>query len=1418
MKVEDLISTEGEKTFQCPFCPFSTNAKNTSLKIHIQNIHYEIKHKCDRCDMQFNTKQILAKHIARLHEGKASFCDQCSYSAAERAKLREHKRVKHEGIWYKCEQCDFQSPNRTGLKKHDNIKHKGIQPAFKCDFCPHIATERGNLRQHIRSKHERVKETCSTCHLHFSSPQNLRKHTLSVHQGVRYNCEQCDFISPDKIKVRKHTEAIHDGKIHKCDQCDYTCSHESRMKHHIKYKHEGVRFNCDQCDFKAASSGSLARHTASIHEQRKFNCTICEYQCTDNFLLKKHIKTKHKLYSCEKCDYQVSDDFLQLKVHKLAEHDEKPSQDDKLGGKIFCSESTCTYSSMKSENVLLHWASHLSGEKVYFCDSCDYTAKTLTNLNNHTEKGIHVKALPPGMTACAIGNCTYRSFKPENMTKHEKSHKTKTKYPCDKHNCVYVGNTLVQLKEHSRREHANVRHTCNICGTASKSMGSLNRHMRTVHDIGIDLSCSLCEFKTKRDDNLKSHIRIEHEGVRYNCESCKFIAKCPQYLTLHKKVVHDGFRYKCDQCDSKATQIGQLYAHRKKVHGLTDNSGIKPKLEPDGPFKCCECDEEFAAPMHVRDHQKAEHGYLGCDHCSRVLKTSSSLKRHLLLCHKIKTPVIGTKPPDLFEGDDKSDRLECFDCKDDFPEKDLLRKHQIHVHAYLSCNHCKKIMKTKKNMNRHLRKIHKLKSDFSKKGEVSCTDCEFRSDRKDTLARHIRLLHTESEKKKCPECAYITANKTSMRHHMDGHSGEIFQCGECKYEGRSKALLDKHTNLMHEQIPIQCSVPTCDFQGKRYQLKSHVQLVHEEKYVCSFCQYKTGIKGTLDRHVRLKHIEDERRKCEECDYTTANKASMKNHMDIHSGQSFNCKECKYEGTTQALLNNHRRFMHEQSSIKCSWPHCEYEAKRNRLKIHIRFRHEGKSHNCPKCDYRGATLSLLKTHVEEQHTKSRLFKCEQCEHSSTNFGNLRKHKLYIHNRNRFNCNHCEFKTITLGILNGHKKTMHKAYSDILPKLEEKISTFDENQRSKNLFTCNICQKNLEGKSKHTAHKKRCSIKETVLNQCIKCSFTSETVRLLRQHYSKTHRLSKFKCDKCDYKTYLKSLLKRHKGLTHKEGEQLKCYSCDFETAASFLLKSHTEKNHEDKIFACEHKNCSYLSRDWDELKKHKSSSHKKVFFCSELGCDTVSNTLLDATLHSKVFHRPEEIYRKISASSSPSSAGEIEVENSIVTDGPDKDSFDLRHKNLEILGPNLEVKVDFGEVLEGIGDSSTGGENIAFTANREEVACPEGEVSTFLETFLEIGKTEISEILDDKTEEMSRERNKGPVDLKSKDSSQTFVECKADERKVQKENSENKRISFFGEERKAEKENSESEAMHLFGEDAGPLIRQQDSSMGDFQFR
>ena len=73
--------------------------------------------------------------------------------------------------------------------------------------------------------------------------------------------------------------------------------------------------------------------------------------------------------------------------------------------------------------------------------------------------------------------------------------------------------------------------------------------------------------------------------------------------------------------------------------------------------------------------------------------------------------------------------------------------------------------------------------------------------------------------------------------------------------------------------------------------------------------------------------------------------------------------------------------------------------------------------------------------------------------------------------------------------------------------------------------------------------------------------------------------------------------------------------------------------------------------------------------------------------------------------------------------------------------------------------------------KEEDDCPEDEFFT-LKTFLDIGKTEISEIVDDKTEEISKGQNKDAVDIKSKGSaallSRTLCEDEDDETTAQEE--------------------------------------------------
>jgi KRAB domain-containing zinc finger protein len=658
------------------------------------------------------------------------------------------------------------------------------------------------------------------------------------------------------------------------------------------------------------------------------------------------------------------------------------------------------------------------------------------------------------------------------MDLHEESHTGDMRFICDL--CKYESKKIVQLKGHSRREHANIRQKCELCDFKANSKGSIQRHKDSEHE-GKRVSCNLCDYVGKRLDGLKHHIKVEHERKRYNCHLCEFVAKSTQYLDHHVKVKHEGFRYECDQCDHKATQIGVLNVHKRKVH--LNNIVSKKQSKSTEPSK-------ETQPIILKD-----------------------------------------KPASKWLAENpNAPSLNCPDCLMTFSVPAEMRNHLKTEHNFIKCEHCFTVVRTKK------------------------------------LAR-------------------------------------------------------RHTRISHTDLRIRISKPS---------VKPKLKIKRET--TCSQCEYKTNTKATLDRHLNLKHGQGKVIKCSECDYETANRDCMKSHMDIHSGVDFPCDQCDYVGAQQNRLLCHIRYKHRTLPSKCSWPNCDYKARKDRLKIHVSFRHEGISHDCDKCDYKGATVHMLKAHVNQQHEESTLLKCDQCDHTSKNYGNLKKHQLHIHNTNRFSCEQCSFKTITKGILDGHIKSKHN-YSSILSKFESKISTFDENTVSESWFECLICNKKFETKSQHTAHKKRCVKKDKLLNKCIKCSFTAETTKMIRSHF-KIHESNKFSCNKCSYKTYSKSLMRRHKGLVHKEGNFLACSSCDFKTAANFLLRQHIARTHKNATFLCPQSQCQFETNKWEDLKAHKETSHEKVFHCSDKDCDHISNSISTATSHAKNMHGDKILSSKI----------------------------------------------------------------------------------------------------------------------------------------------------------------------------------------------
>ena len=74
--------------------PFTTKYGLTS---HVQNIHNGVKHQCDICGTQYNSRQHLLNH-KKIHVNESDLpkfsCDFCSFETVRKESLKDHKKGK----------------------------------------------------------------------------------------------------------------------------------------------------------------------------------------------------------------------------------------------------------------------------------------------------------------------------------------------------------------------------------------------------------------------------------------------------------------------------------------------------------------------------------------------------------------------------------------------------------------------------------------------------------------------------------------------------------------------------------------------------------------------------------------------------------------------------------------------------------------------------------------------------------------------------------------------------------------------------------------------------------------------------------------------------------------------------------------------------------------------------------------------------------------------------------------------------------------------------------------------------------------------------------------------------------------------------------------------------------------------------
>ena len=136
-------------------------------------------------------------------------------------------------------------------------------------------------------------------------------------------------------------------------------------------------------------------------------------------------------------------------------------------------------------------------------------------------------------------------------------------------------------------------------------------------------NCDKCEEEFKCESDLKIHENMKH-STSMQCNECLKCFTKLFNLRKHIRVKHQKLRYQCEFCEQSFTSNYYRLAHTKTRH---------QKIGP----KCPTCEATFTSNQSMKNHIKVVHEKvkdLSCEHCQKQFSKMSNLKRHEVLHSK----------------------------------------------------------------------------------------------------------------------------------------------------------------------------------------------------------------------------------------------------------------------------------------------------------------------------------------------------------------------------------------------------------------------------------------------------------------------------------------------------------------------------------------------------------------------------------------------------------------------------------------------------------------------------------------------------------------------------------------------------------------------------------------------------------------
>ncbi|XP_030041308.2 zinc finger protein 354C [Manduca sexta] len=226
----------------------------------------------------------------------------------------------------------------------------------------------------------------------------------------------------------------------------------------------------------------------------------------------------------------------------------------------------------------------------------------------------------------------------------------------------------------------------------------------------------------------------------------------------------------------------------------------------------------------------------------------------------------------------------------------------------------------------------------------------------------------------CPQCGHQSETLPAAgRHYQEKHGPRYLICYACGVDFRSTTNLYKHEKRCTARDKRVVLKARAAFLGNKGRSRPYLDYrftqpprVSFPRFTCTECSAEFYTKNNLMSHTYL-HRGERPFQCHECPAAYTSYSALVRHVKKHSDEQYICDHCQRSFKMKAALVAHMDTHRAVRKFGCDL--CERRfAQKQALQLHVDRVHRNlpPPHACQICPKRYPRMSLLKTHMKNEH--------------------------------------------------------------------------------------------------------------------------------------------------------------------------------------------------------------------------------------------------------------------------------------------------------------------------------------------------------------------------------------------------------------------------------------------------------------------